>query len=155
MLRQAIKLWFGMIFALLIGASAQAQQPGLVTVKSTHPFAETLTRLEADLTSKTQKIFARIDHKENATGVGLELRPTTVVIFGNPKGGTPLMQAQQSLGIDLPMKFLVAQDAAGGVTISYNDPEWLGQRHSLPAATSGALTAISKFLAEVAKTAAN
>ena len=145
------------LFLCALGQSARAQNgpAGLVTVKSKHPFAETLSRLEANLSSNGQTIFARFDHAANARGVGLELRPTTVIVFGNPKGGTPLMLAQQLMGIELPMKFLVAEDAAGGVTVSYNDPKWLAERQSLPAATNGAISAIAEFLANRAQFAAN
>ena len=128
---------------------------GLVMVKSTHPFDETVSKLEQSLVSRTQTIFAKIDHQKNATGVGLGLRPTTLIVFGNPKGGTPLMQSRQTIGIDLPMKYLVTQDAGGSVYISYNDPEWLGRRHRLLEGSMGAIKAISAFLAENAKAAAN
>ena len=141
---------------LLTGAAqAQTAPPGLITVKSTHAFAETLSRLEANLTNNGQTIFARFDHAANAKGAGLELRPTTVIVFGNPKGGTPLMQAQQLMGIELPMKFLVAEDASGVVTVSYNDPKWLAERQNLPAATNGAVGAIAEFLANRATFATN
>lgn len=143
--------------AIMMAASAQAQPApaGLVTIKSAHGFAETLSRLESNLTNNGQTIFARFDHAANAKGVGLELRPTTVIVFGNPKGGTPLMQASQLMGIELPMKFLVAEDAGGAVTVSYNDPKWLAQRQGLPASTEGAVNAIAEFLANRAKFAAN
>ena len=83
------------------------------------------------------------------------MRPTTVIVFGNPKGGTPLMLASQLMGIELPMKFLVAEDAAGSVTVSYNDPKWLAERQNLPASTDGAVGAIAEFLANRAKFAAS
>lgn len=77
------------------------------------------------------KVFARFDHAAGAAGVGLTLRPTELIIFGNARGGTPLMQSAQSVGIDLPLKALVWQDAAGKTCISYNQPEWIAKRHGL------------------------
>ncbi len=75
------------------------------------------------------KVFARIDHAAGATEAGLELRPTELIIFGNARGGTPLMQASQTAGIDLPLKVLVWQDATGKTQVSYNEPSWIVQRH--------------------------
>jgi uncharacterized protein (DUF302 family) len=97
---------------------------GLVTLRSSHDFATTLERLTAALESKGVRVFARIDHAAGATSAGLVLRPTTLVIFGNPVAGTPLMQAVQTAGIDLPLKALVWQDAQGAVHLTYNDPVW-------------------------------
>jgi len=102
---------------------------GLVTVPSTHDVKETIDRLENDMKSKGMTIFARIDHAAGAKAVGLSLRPTQLLIFGNAKAGTPLMQAHQTLGIDLPLKALAWEDAAGKVWLSYNDPGWLAGRH--------------------------
>lgn len=102
---------------------------GLVTVPSTHDVKETLDRFETDMKSKGMTIFARIDHAAGAKAVGLSLRPTELLIFGNAKAGTPLMQAHQTLGIDLPLKVLAWEDAAGKVWLSYNDPGWLAARH--------------------------
>ncbi len=102
---------------------------GLVTVPSTHDVKETIDRLENDMKSKGMTIFARIDHAAGAKAVGLSLRPTELLIFGNAKAGTPLMQAHQTLGIDLPLKALAWEDAAGKVWLSYNDPGWLAARH--------------------------
>ena len=102
---------------------------GLVTVPSTHDVKETIDRLENDMKSKGMTIFARIDHAAGAKAVGLSLRPTELLIFGNAKAGTPLMQAHQTLGIDLPLKALAWEDATGKVWLSYNDPGWLAARH--------------------------
>lgn len=106
---------------------------GLTTIKSSHSPRETMDRLEAAITAKGLTVFARIDHAAGASAAGLPLRPTEVLIFGNAKGGTPLMQALQTTGIDLPLKALVFEDANGKVWLSYNEPAWIAQRHaSLP-----------------------
>ena len=90
-----------------------------------------MNRLEAAVSAKGLAVFARIDHAAGAAAAGLSLRPTDLLIFGNARGGTPLMQANQSIGIDLPLKVLVWQDASGATWLSYNDPRWLAQRHGL------------------------
>jgi uncharacterized protein (DUF302 family) len=99
-------------------------------------------------------VMARIDHAGAAAEVGLELRPTEVLIFGNPRGGTPLMQAVQTMGIDLPLKALVWQDGEGRTFVGYNDPHWLAARHGLPASAEPALAAMGQALDAVAKAAA-
>jgi uncharacterized protein (DUF302 family) len=104
---------------------------GLVSIQSRFAAKETMDRLEAALRANGVSIFARIDHAAGAAAVGANLRPTEVLIFGNPRAGTPLMQAEQTIGIDLPLKVLVWQDALGVVRLSYNDPKWLAQRHGL------------------------
>ena len=95
---------------------------GLTTIKSGHAPKETMNRLEAAVKAKGLTLFARVDHAAGAAGVGLSLRPTELLIFGNAKGGTPLMQANQTVGIDLPLKALVWQDARGDTWLSYDDP---------------------------------
>ncbi len=125
--------------------------PGLTTIKSGHPARETMDRLAAAVKAKGLTVFARIDHAEGAAAVGLSLRPTELLIFGNAKGGTPLMEAAQTIGIDLPLKALAWQDASGETWLSWNDPSWLAARHDLSAeAVTGKLSAL---LADVAKTA--
>jgi uncharacterized protein (DUF302 family) len=109
-----------------------AQQNGLVQVASRYSVGETVRRLEAAFVEKGMQVFAVIDHSGEAEKVGLKMRPTKVVIFGSPKGGTPLMVAAPSLAIDLPLKALVAEDAAGKVSVTYNDPEYLKERHGVP-----------------------
>jgi uncharacterized protein (DUF302 family) len=104
-------------------------EDGLVTVPSNHDVKATIDRFENDMKSKGMTIFARIDHAAGAKAAGLSLRPTELLIFGNAKAGTPLMQAHQTLGIDLPLKVLGWEDAAGKVWLSYNDPGWLAARH--------------------------
>jgi uncharacterized protein (DUF302 family) len=108
-----------------------ANLEGLTTVPSQHGPKETMDRLEAELCAEAITIFARIDHAAGAWEAGLELRPTEVVIFGNARGGTPLMQLGQTAGIDLPLKALVWQDAKQKTWISYNEPSWIAQRHGL------------------------
>lgn len=102
---------------------------GLETIPSPLEPAETMSRLEAEIKAHGMTVFARIDHAALAADVGLALLPTEVIIFGNPQGGTPLMQAKQTIGIDLPLKALVWQDAAGKTWLSYNELDWLAQRH--------------------------
>jgi uncharacterized protein (DUF302 family) len=98
---------------------------GLITITSRYGPEETMNRFEAAVTAKGMTVFARIDHAAGATAVGLSLRPTELLIFGNAKAGTPLMQSVQAVGIDLPLKALVWQDASGNTWLSYNDPGWL------------------------------
>jgi uncharacterized protein (DUF302 family) len=124
---------------------------GLTTIPSAHSVKETIDRLAADVTAKGLTVFARVDHAKGAHDVGLELRPTELLIFGNARGGTPLMQAQQTAGIDLPLKALAWEDAGGKVWLAYNDPEWIAARHGItsPAAKTlaGALAALTKAAA--------
>jgi uncharacterized protein (DUF302 family) len=129
---------------------------GLVTLSSGFGVKETADRLAAEITARGLSLFARIDHAAGAAAVGLDLRPTEVLIFGNARGGTPLMQASQTIGIDLPLKALVFEDAAGNVWLSYNDPHRLAGRHGLGAAvtqTTAAMTALLAALAAKATTA--
>ena len=123
---------------------------GLITMASSFGAKETMDRLEAEVKAKGLTVFARIDHAAGAVEVGLALRPTEVLIFGNAKGGTPLMQANQAIGIDLPLKALVFEDAAGKVRLSYNDPRWLAQRHGLGGAVGPAVNAMAAALDAVA-----
>ena len=104
---------------------------GLVTIASSSNPSDTIKKLEASIDARGLNLFARIDHAEGAAKVGQNLRPTEVLIFGNAKSGTPLMQANQTIGIDLPLKALVWEDESGKTFISYNDPEWLAKRHGL------------------------
>lgn len=125
---------------------------GLINVKSSYPPADTMKRLEAAVTSKGLTVFAHVDHAAGAEAVGLALRPTDLLIFGNAKGGTPLMQLAQTIGIDLPLKALVWQDAQGVTWLSYNDPAWLAKRHGADADET--VKALTAALAAVAKAAA-
>ncbi|HSY87787.1 MAG TPA: DUF302 domain-containing protein [Verrucomicrobiae bacterium] len=123
---------------------------GLISLASNHPVRETMDRLEAMLREKGITIFARIDHAAGAAAVDMPLRPTELVIFGNPRAGTPLMQARQSIGIDLPLKMLGWQDAAGKVWLVYNDPAWLARRHGLGGEAEAAVAGLAKALAMLA-----
>src|SRR5438552_14158980 len=104
---------------------------GLTTGPSSFGPKETMDRLEAEVRAKGMTVFARIDHAAGAAEVGLTLQPTELLIFGNARGGTPLMQASQTTGIDLPLKALVWQDGAGKTWLSYNEPSWIAQRHGV------------------------
>jgi uncharacterized protein (DUF302 family) len=106
---------------------------GLTSLPSSFGPKETMDRLEAEIKAKGMTVFARIDHAAGAAQVGLPLRPTELLIFGSAKAGTPLMQTNQTIGIDLPLKALVFEDAAGKVWLAYNDPRWLAKRHGLGA----------------------
>jgi uncharacterized protein (DUF302 family) len=123
------------------------QDSGLLRVASPYTVEETLRRLESVLAERGVKVFAVVDHSGEAEKVGMKMRPTKVVIFGNPKAGTPLMVAAPTLAIDLPLKALVSEDEKGKVWVSYNSPEYLQQRHGVPEdlvkniAVAGALVA--------------
>ncbi len=108
------------------------QGKGLIQVASKYSVDETVKRLESVLAERGVRVFAVIDHSGEAEKVGMKMRPTKLVIFGNPKGGTPLMVAAPSLAIDLPLKALVAEDEGGKVLVSHNSPEYLQQRHGVP-----------------------
>jgi len=123
---------------------------GLISLASHHPVRKTMDRLEAVLREKGITIFARIDHAAGAAAVDMPLRPTELLIFGSPKAGTPLMQARQSIGIDLPLKMLGWQDAAGKVWLAYNDPAWLARRHGLGSEAEAAVAGLAKALATLA-----
>jgi uncharacterized protein (DUF302 family) len=126
---------------------------GLISVQSRAPTHETLERLLAALAARNLAVFARIDHAAGAASVGLSLRPTEVVIFGNPKGGTALMLEQQSAGIDLPLKALVWEDASGKAWLTYNDPAWIAKRHDLGAPSAAAVNAMGTLLSAIAREA--
>ena len=127
---------------------------GLVSVESRFGVAETIDRLVETVTHAGMRVFARIDHAAGAHEVGAELRPTELLIFGHPKGGTPLMQDQQTAGIDLPLKALAWEDAQGKVWLSYNDAHWLAERHGLGDASRDAVKAIAAGTAKVVAAAA-
>ena len=133
---------------LALGENAMAVN-GLRTIPSKFGPKETMDRLETEVKSKGLTVFARIDHAAGAAAVGLQLRPAELLIFGNAKGGTPLMLAAQTMGIDLPLKVLVWQDASGKTWLSYNDPSWLAKRHGLDhevdASVSALTTALNAF----------
>ena len=119
------------IAALVLSAlvTVASAPDGLVAVKSPHSAKATMDKLEATAKDKGLNIFGRIDHAAGAAKIGQTLRPTQVLIFGNPQGGTPFMACAQSVGIDLPLKALVWEDAASQVWVGYNDPVWIAKRH--------------------------
>jgi uncharacterized protein (DUF302 family) len=125
-------------------------QDGLISIASQHSARDTVERLIAALAKRNLTVFARVDHAAGAASIGLPLRPTEVVIFGNPKGGTALMQDRQTAGLDLPLKALVWEAADGEVYLTYNDPHWIAQRHGLGTASAGAVDALAKALSAIA-----
>ncbi|MFZ0726866.1 MAG: DUF302 domain-containing protein [Desulfobacterales bacterium] len=128
---------FFIFFGLVAAAAADN---GLVNVKSPHTVKETADRLEQALKAKEMTVFIRIDHAAGAQKAGLRLPPTEVVIFGNPKVGTPLMQCSRSVAIDLPQKALIWEDDEGQTWLTYNDPAYLAARHAI----SGCEAALEK-----------
>jgi len=105
---------------------------GIVSLPGNHSVEETVAKLKAILQAKSVTLFALVDHSGEAEKAGMKMPPTKLLIFGNPQAGTPLMLAAPSVAIDLPLKILVSQDTAGKVWVSYNSPQYLKQRHSLP-----------------------
>jgi uncharacterized protein (DUF302 family) len=142
------------VIALMCVWEVQAMAAdGLVTLRSSFAPKDTMNRLEAQVKAKGFTVFARIDHAAGAAEVGLPLSPTELLIFGNAKGGTPLMQSVQTIGIDLPLKALVWQDTSGTTWLSYNDPNWLAKRHGLGDEADVPLKAMSAVLDAIAKAA--
>ena len=141
-----------LVFMLLAPLPALAV-PGIVTLSSSYSVPETADRLEAVLVEKGMSIFSRIDHAAGAASVDKELRPTVLLIFGNPKIGTALMTCGQTTGIDLPLKALIWQDQKGQVKLSYNDPAWLAERHGIAQNCEGSLKKMSEALKGFAATA--
>lgn len=118
------------ILALLLSLPARLQAAeGLIAVKSPHSVKATADRFEAAAKARGLNVFLRVDHAAGAKKIGKELRPTELLVFGNPQGGTPLMECAQSAGIDLPLKAIAWQDAAGQVWLGYNEPRYLAKRH--------------------------
>src|SRR6476619_8254171 len=123
---------------------------GLTTIPSNFDPKETMNRLETEIRTKGLEVFARIDHAAGAAEVGLNLRPTELIIFGNAKAGTPLMQSIQTVGIDLPLKALVWQDASGTAWLSYNDPAFLARRHGVEGEENMTINAMASALEAIA-----
>lgn len=140
------------LMAFLLFSSVAFADNGLISMKSPHDVTTTTDRFEESLAAKGMTIFARINHTEGALKVGKELRPTELIIFGNPKVGTPLMQCAQSVAIDLPQKSLIWEDENGQVWLSYNDPVYLARRHNIRDC-EGVLNKISNALGNFAKAA--
>jgi uncharacterized protein (DUF302 family) len=141
---------FILSLCLLVSTHALSAD-GLVAVKSPHSSKDTMDRIEMVVKQKGMTIFAKIDHAAGAAKVGKTLRPTEVLIFGNPQGGTPFIECNQTVGIDLPLKALVWEDSSGQVWLGYNDPLYLASRHGVsqcPAAQN-----MQKALAEIVKEA--
>jgi uncharacterized protein (DUF302 family) len=126
---------------------------GMITLQSRHGPQETMARLEAEVKAKGMAVFAHVDHAAGAEAVGLPLRPTDLLIFGAAKGGTPLMQSIQTIGIDLPLKALVWEDASGTTWLSYNDPDWVAKRHGLGVEAEPPLKAMGAVLRAIAAAA--
>jgi uncharacterized protein (DUF302 family) len=122
--------------------------PGFVSKPSKYSAPETIERLSAILKSKGVAIFALVDHSGEAKKAGLKMRPTRLLIFGNPKGGTPLMVAAPSTAIDLPLKALAWEDASGKVWLSYNSPDYLQQRHGFPPELENNIARVQPLLDE-------
>jgi uncharacterized protein (DUF302 family) len=122
-----------MLSALFLAKLASAQSPsaGLVDIPSKYGVDEAVAKIEETARSRGLTIFARIDHSGEAAKAGLSLRNTKLIILGNPKGGTPLMVASARAAIDLPLKVLVWESAAGQATVTINDARWFGERHKL------------------------
>ncbi len=128
---QTIRFFLATAMMAFFGLASAAD--GLVTLKSPHNVKDTMSRLEEAVKQRGLNVFARVDHAGGAAKVGKTLRPTEVLIFGNPQGGTPFMECEQTVGIDLPLKALVWEDAAAQVWVGYNDPGYLAQRHGVSA----------------------
>jgi uncharacterized protein (DUF302 family) len=117
------------VLSALVSLASAAD--GLVSLKSPHSAKATMDKLEGLVKQRGLTVFARIDHAAGAAKVGKSLRPTELLIFGNPQGGTPFMECAQSVGIDLPLKALVWEDSSGQVWLGYNDPAFLARRHAI------------------------
>jgi uncharacterized protein (DUF302 family) len=144
---------FVLVAAICLWGMQAMAADGLITIKSSYGPEETMKRFEAGVRAKGLTIFAHVDHAAGAAAVGLSLRPTAVLIFGNAKGGTPLMQSTQTMGIDLPLKVLVWQDAAGDTWLSYNDPGWLAKRYGLGHGVETTVSTMTAALDAMAKAA--
>lgn len=137
-----------------MGLFPDTAPPGLISRKSTFPVKATVDKLIHLVESKGLTVFCRVDHAAGAVAAGMQLRPTTLIIFGNAKGGTPLMQVSQTIGIDLPLKVLAWEDAGGQTWLSYNDPVWLTERHGIQAHGATAANAMRTLLSAVTEAAA-
>ena len=139
------------IIGLVVSISVQAGD-GLVSIRSSHDVQGTADKLVAALQGKGLTIFARIDHSAGAEKAGKSLPPTQLVIFGNPKVGTPLMNCSRTAGIDLPQKALIWEDPAGQTWLTYNDPAYLSERHGLDSCAK-VIAKVTGILAKFAKVA--
>ena len=146
------KIFYFILALFFIVSTAVAGGNGLVNVKSSHDVKTTADRLESILNQKGMKVFIRINHAAGAANIGKKLRPTELIIFGNPKVGAPLMQCSQSVGVDLPQKALIWQDDKGLVWLTYNNPDYLAGRHGLKEC-SEVLKKVEKALSNFANAA--
>ena len=137
------------VIVLAACATLENAADGLIEIKSPHSAKDTMNKLEDIVKQRGLNVFARIDHSAGATRIGKTLRPTELLIFGNPQGGTPLMECAQTVGIDLPLKALVWEDASNQVWLGYNDPAFLAQRHG--AAQCPVVENLRKALAGIAE----
>lgn len=144
--------WIVLLLSLFVFAPLAQADESIVIVKSNHSVADTAARLEAVLLEKGMNVFARIDHAAGAAKVEMELGPTELVIFGNPKVGTPLMKCGPTIALDLPQKALVWEDGDGEVWLAYNHPDYLAKRHGLEGCEE-VLAKVSKALAAFAHAA--
>ena len=154
-MRNKVTLTISTLFILfsLTTTTANAEDAtGMIKVKSTHSVSETINKLEAVLTKKGMTIFKRVDHSAGANKVGLQLRPTELLIFGNPKAGTPLMLCSQTAALDLPQKALAYKDKDGQVWLAYNDPAYMAKRHHIHGCEK-AIQKVSNALAKFASVA--
>ncbi|HEY3825534.1 MAG TPA: DUF302 domain-containing protein [Bryobacteraceae bacterium] len=124
---------------------------GIASIRSNHSVDETVQKLETLLQAKGVKLFALVDHSGEAENAGMRMRPTKVLIFGNPKAGTPLMLASPGIALDLPLRILVAEDESGKVRISWNSPAYLQARHNLPADLLPNIAVIEPLAAKAAE----
>lgn len=140
-----------LLVALLVSVCTSAYAAdGLIAVKSPYPAVQTMNKMEDAVKARGLRVFARIDHAAGAASIGKTLRPTEVLLFGSPQGGTPLMECSQTTGIDLPLKALVWEDAGGQVWLGYNDPAYLAKRHA--AAECPAVAGLQKALSGLTQT---
>jgi uncharacterized protein (DUF302 family) len=137
--------------ALVSLNTAAIAADGLIALKSPHGAKETMTRLEEQVKKRGLTVFLRLDHAAGAAKVGKSLRPTELLVFGNPQGGTPFMECAQTAGIDLPLKALVWEDSSSQVWLGYNDPAFLAKRHEVPQCAVAAN--LQKALAGIAEAA--
>ena len=140
--RMAVLLLLSVLSAPVLAAD------GLIALKSPHSVKDTMDRLEVAAKGKGLNVFLRVDHAAGAKKIGKDLRPTELLVFGSPQGGTPLMECAQGAGIDLPLKALAWQEAGGQVWLGYNDPAWLAKRHG--AGECAAVPGLQKALAGLA-----
>lgn len=141
-----------LLLLLVVFCGSVHAEAGLVVMKSAHNVKQTADRLESLLKDKDVNVVARVNHTQAAKKVGMELRPTEVIIFGNPKAGTPLMQCAQTFGIDLPQKALIWEDEKGQAWLAYNDQKYLAKRHSASKCAE-AVNKMTEVLANFSKAA--